>query len=199
MCNITDPVFDLSVYDELDIARAQTEAASIPNPVGNFWEIRSETGAVSHLWGTTHSNHPTLLNLPDPVQVAIQSARVVALEFDPVLRDRSALTKLWNDQDPYLGQDSHGTFKTNRFADILGRELLGWIDTRFETLGWGANAADFMRPERVAEVLVSAPCNDFASGVYPIQGQTLRPYQSSADIRSDPALRLDAGSQPDAR
>ncbi len=39
---------------------------------------------VSHLWGTFHTPDPLLLDLPQPFLDILRTARVVALEFDPV-------------------------------------------------------------------------------------------------------------------
>ena len=69
----------------------QQAAKAIPNPVGRLWRITASSGAVSHLWGTYHTPHPLLLDLPDTFRRVLAEARVVALEFDPLPDNRAEL------------------------------------------------------------------------------------------------------------
>ncbi|MEX0337449.1 MAG: TraB/GumN family protein [Arenibacterium sp.] len=169
LCDVSDPVVDISAYSDIDFARAQAEAAAIPNAVGNFWKIESTDGAVSYLWGTNHANNPTVLDLPDAVKAEIEAARVVALEFDPVFRSRAEVTRFNTEEDPFLGPDIRGTYPTNQLDTILGPKLFNWIDARLAATGWGADTALYLKPEYLAELMLSSPCDDFASGVYPGQ------------------------------
>lgn len=184
LCDVTDPVLDLSEFASSEQSDLLARAAAIPNGVGRFWEIRAPDGAISHLWGTFHSSHRLMLNLPLPVTEAARTARVVALELDPVAPTRAALIERATEYDPYLGVNLRGYPETNNFHDILGPELLGWINARLESLGWGPDAASFLKPEIVAEILLTAPCDDFAYGTYPIQDSYIQllGYMSGARI-----------------
>jgi hypothetical protein len=44
----------------------EAQAARIPNGTGRFWQITAPNGARSHLWGTLHSSHAPVLDLPRP-------------------------------------------------------------------------------------------------------------------------------------
>ena len=47
-----------------------------------LWRIETPQGAVSHLFGTIHSEDPRVLNLPGPVSDAFGSAQTLVLEMD---------------------------------------------------------------------------------------------------------------------
>lgn len=47
-----------------------------------LWRIETPQGAVSHLFGTIHSEDPRVLELPAEVQLAFASARTLVLEMD---------------------------------------------------------------------------------------------------------------------
>lgn len=47
-----------------------------------LWKVESPRGAVSFLFGTIHSDDPRVLDLPEPITLAINGAKTVALELD---------------------------------------------------------------------------------------------------------------------
>jgi hypothetical protein len=49
---------------------------------GLLWRVETGEGAVSHLFGTIHSEDPRVLELPKPVSRAFDSARTLVLEMD---------------------------------------------------------------------------------------------------------------------
>ena len=146
-------------YEEI-----QQLAADIPNGTGRFWRVESADGAVSHLWGTMHSNAPHILDLPEAVTSEIATARTVAIESD------------------YTGQTRRDVFRQNAAARYILDNLTidtvdfgipldmeNWIRTRLAGLGWGYDAYATLRPAAIAEILLFHPCNDFHDGSFPIQ------------------------------
>jgi uncharacterized protein YbaP (TraB family) len=65
-------------------ARAETEK-------GLLWRIETREGAVSHLFGTIHSEDPRVLALPEPVSRRFDSARTLVLEMDLGAEDAVAM------------------------------------------------------------------------------------------------------------
>ncbi|MFK7939686.1 MAG: TraB/GumN family protein [Roseovarius sp.] len=134
------------------------------NPVGRFWKITSPDGAVSHLWGTMHSNHPLILDLPEALIDQINTARIVALELDYTTATRQQLNDQFNSVHRYVHPDEP------MFSSLdLPFKLDTWIRDRFRAVGWGLDGPDLLNLPAIAEMLLSDPCNDFTSGVYPIQ------------------------------
>ena len=52
--------------------------------------------------------------------------------------------------------------------------LLNWTKDRLVSLGWGEEAFEYLKPEAIAELLLSDPCGDFTSGIYPIQDDRIQ-------------------------
>ena len=164
VCTVTDPKIDPQVLPQDLLASLQDEATKTPNPVGRFWRIQSPDGAVSHLWGTAHSNDPLLLDLPVIVQKRISGARVVAFEFDPTAPTREALNQS-NDWDPYRQFDDGFIFEDTG----LDPKIIHWIETRLKGMGLGSDAADNLTLPATAEFLLTDPCDDFAADIIPVQ------------------------------
>lgn len=169
LCLIEEAKVHEEIFAPEFYAQMQRRGAEIPNGRGRFWRITSPEGAVSHIWGTMHSTLPIILRLPEEVTDAIAAARVVATEVDytqytrPELTVlRTAITKLSN---PY----------TLNVSDLnIPPQLLNWIKERLFGLGWGDDALNLLKAAAVADILLSAPCEDFASGTYPIQDDRIQ-------------------------
>ncbi len=164
-----DPKFDLTAFDTLDIKRVQADAAKITNGTGRFWQITAPNGAASYMWGTYHSNRPQYLRLPEPVVAQIMRSQTVALEYDPVLRSRAAVTELLTQYDVSLPGSETNPFVTNKLDQILKPNIANAIDARLTAIGWGQGSYLYIRPEILAEVVLGDPCNDFAQNVLQIQ------------------------------
>lgn len=164
MCDVQDAVVHPEVLAPFTEDSLHKAAADIPNSVGRLWQVTSPDGAVSHLWGTMHSQHPLVLALPDPLMQAIAKARVVAVETDFTTSTRAELYDLYTAKHRYLeeGQPSYSTLNLPIDLDHRIRE-------RFASLGWGYDGPDILNLSAIAEILLSDPCNDFSSGIYPIQ------------------------------
>ncbi|TNF19203.1 MAG: TraB/GumN family protein [Rhodobacteraceae bacterium] len=146
---------------EDDLAQA---ARAMVNARGRFWRLTSPEGAVSHLWGTMHSADRHVLDLPDLLKKRIAEARLVALEIDPVLPSRAAFEAQFERSDWFRRGDELPLAETG-----IDPRVLDWIRLRTEGLGWGHDAPERLTPGALAELLLSDPCNDFSSGVLPVQ------------------------------
>ena len=60
-CEVVSAEIDPQVLPDALLAQLRADVAKIPNPKGRFWRVQSPDGAVSHLWGTVHSNDPLIL------------------------------------------------------------------------------------------------------------------------------------------
>lgn len=139
----------------------EAAAEAIPNATGRYWQITSEEGAVSHIWGTMHSNHPRILRLPDRVETDLRTARVVALEADYVFTSREDLQR-WTLSEDLLHPGWNMAFR----GLGLPFEVQEWIRARTEAIGWGTDAPETLTLAGLAALLTSDPCGDFANGVY---------------------------------
>ncbi|NRB16544.1 MAG: TraB/GumN family protein [Rhodobacteraceae bacterium] len=168
-CEVVSAEIDPQVLPDALLAQLRADVAKIPNPKGRFWRVQSPDGAVSHLWGTVHSNDPLILELPVIVQQRISGARMVALEFDPVFASRQAVE---DHQKKELFRPENSTYS---FDDSgLDPLIVDWIRTRLDGLGWGREAADVLTLPFIVETLLSDPCDDFAAGVVPDQDSLIQ-------------------------
>ena len=93
----------------------------------------------------------------------MSAANFVALESDPIMRSRADLE--------FLAQGSsffRDTSLPNPYGSIDWR-VLDWIASRLISLGYGADAIETLTASGIASIVLQDPCNDFASGVLPIQ------------------------------
>ncbi|AZV79623.1 TraB/GumN family protein [Parasedimentitalea marina] len=170
-CTVTSATIDPQVLPDALLASLRAEAVKMPNPNGRFWRIQSPEGAVSHLWGTMHSNDPLVLDLPLILQQRIAGARIVALEFDPVFASRQSVR---DHQEKDLFRPNNSTYSfDNSGLDPL---IIDWIRTRLDGLGWGREAADYLTLPVIVENLLSDPCDDFAAGVVPDQDSLIQTF-----------------------
>lgn len=70
-------------------ASAPLKAAETENAL--LWRIETADGAVSHLFGTIHSEDPRVLTLPKPVAKAYDEAATLVLEMDLGNTDNKAM------------------------------------------------------------------------------------------------------------
>lgn len=169
LCLIEDARVHEDIFEPGFYAEMQRLGAEIPNGTGRYWRITSPEGAVSHLWGTMHSSLPMILRLPDEVIAAIDTARVVATEVDYTAQTRPDLARAYTSYDRYRDADQIS------IQDMaLPPELMEWMLARLVGLGWGDEAFDYLSPAAVAELMLSDPCGDFASGIYPIQDDRIQ-------------------------
>ncbi|MEQ8899130.1 MAG: TraB/GumN family protein [Roseovarius sp.] len=164
LCLEQEPKIHAEAFAPATYEEIQQLAADIPNGTGRFWRIEGEDGTVSHLWGTLHSNLPHTLELPDPVTTEITAARMVAIENDYTRETRAEIYRR-NTESRYFQDDySHHTSELG-----LPLDMEDWIRTRFEALGYGHDAYDYLNAGAVAEILLSDPCSEFYQGIYPLQ------------------------------
>lgn len=164
-CRIGAAAIDRRAYPVADEARLQARAAEMANPLGRFWKITAPGGQVSHLWGTFHTPDPQLLALPAALRAAIDGARIVALEADPLpdtrdearaAQDADWIWVPWDAPPPERGD--------------LPPRVLDWVRARLEDLGWtGADYVGQLSDAGLASFLVADPCGDFLAGVLPGQ------------------------------
>jgi uncharacterized protein YbaP (TraB family) len=145
------------------IAQEITDAAAlVPNGRGRLWKITTPGGKVSHLWGTYHTPDPLLLALPDPFVDLLHSARVVALEFDPIPETRAQAT---------ANANTRWMWRDEGYQDwaYIPPEVRDWIGLRMEAIGWGSGYMDQLTLAGLASLMLGDPCGDFLSGVLPGQ------------------------------
>src|SRR5690606_33358854 len=119
------------ILSEADEARYAALAERVPNSHGRFWKITAAGGGVSWLWGTFHVPEPSLLALPQELRRALETAEVVALEFNAQPETRADIRRS-NDQAwmfiaPDAALDDRGDFPET---------VLRHIALRIETYGW---------------------------------------------------------------
>lgn len=187
-CTVTTAAIDPAALSARDLAALRAETAQVANPVGRFWRVQSPDGAVSHLWGTMHSSDPLILDLPPIVIDRIQNARLVALEADFIAPSRAAHREQIAMRDWYRDPGTRYEFDNSGLPD----QVIAWIRTRTEALGWGTDAADYLTFGGLAELVLSDPCEDFASGTLPDQDSRI---QTLAMIAGAEVMGLEA---PDA-
>jgi len=88
-CEVVEPAIDQQAIDPEWMVEIEAKAAKIENGNGRLWKITGKSGAVSHLWGTFHSSHRLVLDLPQALRDIIASAKVVATEHN-----QTSLTRL---------------------------------------------------------------------------------------------------------
>ncbi|MEO0487591.1 MAG: TraB/GumN family protein [Pseudomonadota bacterium] len=161
VCDIPSLDLPAAWADRADIAAAQARAAGIPNGLGKFWRITAPDGAVSHLFGTMHSNEPLLLDLPGELSAALNQARIIATEVDFRLPARRFAR---NDPvDSYRWRSARSRNAEPPFEP----ELADWVREFFS--GQGLQTPwTFLTDAGLAERLLHNPCNDFNAGVFPV-------------------------------
>jgi uncharacterized protein YbaP (TraB family) len=180
-CQIKRPFALTEFFTDAELRELQSAARQVAHGVGRFWRITSRDGAVSHLWGTAHSNQIPYLDLPKPLRQTIAEAKVVALEYDFVARSRADLAAA-QDTQRYYTQSAVSDFIRFEYRLLVDSRVQGFIAQRLASgnlSGW----LDYMRPVAIAETVMSSPCSDFADGVYPIQDARIQLLGEEAGAR----------------
>jgi len=110
-----------------------------------LWRVEGEGGAVSHLFGTMHSDDPRVARLPAPVVDALAGSRLVLLELD-LGAPEVALAPLAMILPP-------GQSLPRLLDEGLYRRALAAMQAR----GYPTEAVDRMRPWAVAITLAVPP------------------------------------------
>lgn len=163
--NVSEDAFKPSSFAELEV-----KGAFLPNGKGRFWRIETASGAVSHLWGTMHSSSPLILDLPDALIEAIENARIVAVEIDFTAQSRAELrdAPFYEARFKGPGDPFNAPVLSNSIAG-LSDEHTAWVRERAFDVGWSEDVELILSPAGMAEMLLGDPCEDFTSGVLPIQ------------------------------
>ncbi|MEZ5798428.1 MAG: TraB/GumN family protein [Paracoccaceae bacterium] len=161
-CRVTAADLAAAAMEPELAARVEAAAATVVNGRGRLWQITTDAGEVSWLWGTYHTPDPLLLDLPQEFRAILAQARVVALEFDPLPETRA---------EAAANADTGWMWRSAGWADWswLPPEVKGWIEARLEAIGWGTGYIDMLTEAGMASLLLGDPCGDFLSGLLPGQ------------------------------
>ena len=170
VCTVDEPRIVDDTFSPPGRAALEKAALSIPNGMGRYWQIETPEGRVSHLWGTFHASDPLILDLPRQLEDAIEAARLVAVEVDFIHKSRQSYrdtqyyaSRFLEGGDPFAATGALGTIAG------VPEEVDGWIRERGIELGWTEDMDLVLSPGGIAEMLLSDPCEDFATGVLPTQ------------------------------
>lgn len=161
-CEVTDPQVSYDGIGQSTLVQIKQEAANLENSVGRLWKITAPNGAVSHLWGTYHSNDVHIVNLPDDFREVIRQASAVAVERDPVAESRRHIERF------YRGDLYFRLNKLDQFHEIDQRSAL-WAEMRLISLGYREDMLRSLTLGGLAGMLFADPCDDFANFSYPFQ------------------------------
>ncbi|MCL4066796.1 TraB/GumN family protein [Pseudomonas sp. GX19020] len=144
------------VLSGADEARYSAIAGGVPNSLGRFWKITAPGGQTSWLWGTYHVSERRLLALPQELRQVLETADVVALEFNPQPDTRADIRRA-NDQawmfiSPGAPPDDRADFPP---------QILDHIALRLETYAWDPGYMSMMTDAGLFSLLLSDPCSDF--------------------------------------
>lgn len=110
---------------------------------GVLWQVQHPEGAVSHLFGTIHSEDSRVLNLPPKVREAMDSARSLTLE---AVLDQAAMLKM--SRAMFLPKDYS-------LRHLLGPDLFREVETLLRDYGIPAHLVDTMKPWAIVLTLSS--------------------------------------------
>ncbi len=99
-----------------------------------LWRVETEQGAVSHLFGTIHSEDPRVLALPAPVAQAFAAADTLVLEMD-----------LGKAETATMGRAMLLSPEDN-LQSLIGEELYRQTATAMATRGYSEAMVSRMRP-----------------------------------------------------
>lgn len=139
------------------------QEAKTKNGIGRYWSVTTPDGAVSHLWGTMHSSHRAVVDLPADVRSAITTADVVALEFDPTFENRAAVTKFRSGAGMWLET------QVPRPPEFLPDDVDNWVRDRLVGMGYGEEWYGYLTLGGLVSLLLADPCDDFVAGILPYQ------------------------------
>lgn len=134
------------------------QEARYANGVGRLWQVTAPNGAVSHIWGSMHLNHKSVLTLPETFKDIVLSSKVVLPEIDTRFGSRAAVVAY------YAG---HGFWATDALPsphDYLDGDLRDWIEARLLGLGYPEASLDYITLSGLVAIMISNACNDFNPG-----------------------------------
>lgn len=170
VCTVDEARIDDAVFDPPGRAALEKVAEGIENRRGRFWQITSPDGAVSHLWGTWHSSDTLILDLPEAVRDVIEAARMVAVEVDYVFKSREEYRNAQFLEGRFNeASDPFSFTPDDQSIAGLPAEISAWITERAIELNWTEDFELVLSTAGIAEMLLSDPCEDFSTGVLPLQ------------------------------
>ncbi len=110
-----------------------------------LWRVESPRGAISFLFGTIHSDDPRVLDLPEPVILAIDNARTIALELDLGAASQGKMS-----QAIMLPRDKS-------LADLIPAPLYGHTVNIMSRLGYPEEMTNRLTPWAVQMTLSMPP------------------------------------------
>ena len=162
---ITPDVCAVSAAELAVDAGAESAAApSEVNGTGRFWQVTAPTGQVSYLWGSLHSSDPAILALPEPVQTALGSARVLVLESDPRPKSRTEIAERALQAGVWIAAADGPWDKP-----WMDGSVRGWAIERIAALTQTDDAFSALTDAGLAYYLMSDPCEDFSAPSVPTQ------------------------------
>lgn len=161
-CDVSEARFEVSSLGEAERSAYEAASREISNAHGRLWRVTGPGGAVSHLWGTIHTANPIGLRLPAELHQAIEEAETVAVEIDWRAVTRAELLA------SAQGEGLYTSVPHDRF-NRLDPKVRKWLDARLIAIGYQADWIPYIEPGIVAEIVLADPCEDFYSGLYPIQ------------------------------
>lgn len=174
LCTVTRPAIDEQVLPpDLRTVLERDAASRFFNGTGRYWRIESPGGAVSHLWGTFHSTDPLILDLPQTVEDDIETARIVALEMDPIQPDRKSITQSF-EYEGWMREGGNAAWRFETENTGVPAKIINRIRDRTEGIGWGRGAPDYLTLGGLANLLMTDPCDDFSAGTLPIQDSRIQ-------------------------
>lgn len=170
VCSVDVAAVSEAAFAPATFAQLEDTGATLPNGKGRFWRIETASGAISHLWGTMHSSDPLILDLPDALKTALKNARMIAVEIDFTAQSRAELrdAPFYEARFKEAGDPFSAPLLGNSIAGLSG-EHTGWLRDRAVEMGWTEDVELILSPAGMAEMLLADPCEDFASGVVPLQ------------------------------
>lgn len=148
-------------WGDQNLTQLRARAAKIPNSLGRFWQIESPDGAVSHLMGTMHVTDPAILDLPALVEGELTQARLLMTEIDSGGFTRPELTE-------WLSGAGFWADGTGPLVEAPHPQILAAIYDRLQSLGYADIDITEFTYHGLMTLLLSSPCDDFNSGVFPI-------------------------------
>lgn len=174
------------------LTELEEQAADIPNGSGRFWQVEASNGATSYLWGTYHVSTPEILALPETVKTTIATSRLIAVEIDFRFADRQSLLDRFDTPGRYRDPSDPFALQDPLDLGFLGPDAEGWVYDRLAGYGVSEDELFVLTYAGLAEILLADPCEDFTSGVIPVQDDYILTLGHIAGV---PILGLEAASE----
>lgn len=153
-CDIRNLVEELRQNEPATYQSLMEDAAQYANPEGVFWEVSHEAlPHTSYVFGTLHKADPRVMNLPAPVQSALENADVLAVEIENA-NDPSAVGAVIG-KSPQLILQPRG----ETLADDLSAETVEAVDAYLNELGMDFDNINPLQPWIGATSLSFTQCD----------------------------------------